>query len=256
MTSTRAQRIADAAIALLAERGLRGLTHRAVDEAAGLPPGSTSNHARTRAALLSAALDRLAELEAAGFDPAASEPAASEPPASPLPMRTPLLSPLSPDQAPSDTESRLQPGPQLPAHGPGPDSGSLRGQGSQLPPLRGADSGSPREQLAAIIAGGLQVALTQGRAMTIARFELALEAGRRPELRARYDSLGGGFVEMVRMLLAGAGCPDPDRRARYLVSWCEGILFNATAGAGQADPPSAADLRTEVDLLLGAVLGP
>lgn len=247
MTSTRAQRIADAAIALLAERGLRGLTHRAVDEAAGLPPGSTSNHARTRAALLSAALDRLAELEAAGFDPAASgfdESAAAESLASP-----------SSGRARSDTESQIQPGPGLPPHDPGPDSGSTHEQKLELP-LRGPDPCSAREQLAAIVAGGLQVALTQGRAMTIARFELALEAGRRPELRARYDSLGGGFVEMVRALLAGAGCPDPDRRARYLVSWCEGILFNATAGAGQADPPSAADLRAEVDLLLGAVLGP
>ncbi len=37
----RHERIADAALNLLAERGMRGLTHRAVDEAAGLPQGST-----------------------------------------------------------------------------------------------------------------------------------------------------------------------------------------------------------------------
>lgn len=63
-TAPRAELIADTALTLLAERGMRGLTHRAVDEAAGLPQGSTSNHARTRAALLEAAVNRLAAREA------------------------------------------------------------------------------------------------------------------------------------------------------------------------------------------------
>ncbi|MGK4580496.1 TetR/AcrR family transcriptional regulator [Kitasatospora sp. HPMI-4] len=71
--SPRAALIADTAIALIAERGLRGLTHRAVDEAAGLPTGSTSNHARTRAALLAAALTRIAEREHADFRPLQEE---------------------------------------------------------------------------------------------------------------------------------------------------------------------------------------
>lgn len=55
--------IADAALSVLGESGSRGLTHRAVDEAAGLPPGSTSNHFRTREALLDAAAKRHAELD-------------------------------------------------------------------------------------------------------------------------------------------------------------------------------------------------
>ncbi|MFC6576320.1 hypothetical protein ACFQBS_06085 [Planomonospora parontospora] len=63
MKSQRAELVAETAITLLAERGMRGLTHRAVDEAAGLPPGSTSNLARTRSALLELALARLTELE-------------------------------------------------------------------------------------------------------------------------------------------------------------------------------------------------
>ncbi|GLZ80616.1 hypothetical protein Afil01_54230 [Actinorhabdospora filicis] len=53
--------LADAAIEVLADKGARGLTHRAVDERAGLPQGSASYHFRTREALLKAALDRLAE---------------------------------------------------------------------------------------------------------------------------------------------------------------------------------------------------
>lgn len=55
--------IADTVIAVLAERGSRGLTHRAVDEAAGLPTGSTSWYARSRADLLACAVPRLAELD-------------------------------------------------------------------------------------------------------------------------------------------------------------------------------------------------
>ena len=57
--------MADAAITVLAEQGGRGLTHRAVDQAAGLPPGTTSNYARTREALLTLTLTRIAELDLA-----------------------------------------------------------------------------------------------------------------------------------------------------------------------------------------------
>ncbi|WP_196054710.1 TetR/AcrR family transcriptional regulator [Nocardia aurantiaca] len=57
-------RLADAAIDTLAEAGMRGLTHRAVDQAAGLPEGSCSNHFRTRESLLEAAVDRLADRDA------------------------------------------------------------------------------------------------------------------------------------------------------------------------------------------------
>ena len=61
----RARQAADAAIAVLADHGGRGLTHRAVDQAAGLPPGTTSNYARTREALLTLTLARIAELDLA-----------------------------------------------------------------------------------------------------------------------------------------------------------------------------------------------
>src|SRR4051794_30664127 len=62
--------IGDTAIRLLVERGMRGLTHRAVDESAGIPAGSTSYYARTRAALLELALARMTVLEAGKFAPA------------------------------------------------------------------------------------------------------------------------------------------------------------------------------------------
>lgn len=66
---TRRDEVLDAAIAVLAERGGRGLTHRAVDKKAGLPLGSSSNCFRTRQALLAGIAARLAEREQREFGP-------------------------------------------------------------------------------------------------------------------------------------------------------------------------------------------
>ncbi|WP_037863734.1 TetR/AcrR family transcriptional regulator [Streptomyces sp. NRRL S-340] len=57
--------LADAAIAVLACQGMRGLTHRAVDRSADLPPGTTSAYFRTRRALLTALVRRLVALDQA-----------------------------------------------------------------------------------------------------------------------------------------------------------------------------------------------
>ncbi|WP_329581673.1 TetR/AcrR family transcriptional regulator [Kitasatospora sp. NBC_01250] len=208
MSSPRAALIADTAIALIAERGLRGLTHRAVDEAAQLPAGSTSNHARTRAALLAVALDRIAEREASAM----------------------LLPP--------------------PADGAGPSGGA--GVTGEVGAAAGAE---PRVLLAELLAAGVHQALTGGRTLTLARFELALEATRRPELRDGYDRAGARFTAQLAQLLAFAGSADPHRHARCLVRWAEGVLFNALAGAGQAHVPGRAELRAEAERYLGALLG-
>lgn len=53
----------DAAIELLGQSGMHGLTHRRVDAAAALPAGSTSNLFRTRDALLEAVVERVADRE-------------------------------------------------------------------------------------------------------------------------------------------------------------------------------------------------
>ncbi|MFB8392860.1 MULTISPECIES: TetR/AcrR family transcriptional regulator [Streptomyces] len=73
--------IADTAIGLVAAAGLRGLTHRAVDAAAGLPAGSTSYYLRTRTALIGACYQRLAELDLADVD--GGSPFGTAPPALP-----------------------------------------------------------------------------------------------------------------------------------------------------------------------------
>jgi AcrR family transcriptional regulator len=54
--------LADAAIGLIAGNGMRALTHRAVDAAAGVPTGTTSNHYRTRRELLRGVLVRIAAI--------------------------------------------------------------------------------------------------------------------------------------------------------------------------------------------------
>ncbi|WP_055479566.1 TetR/AcrR family transcriptional regulator [Sphaerimonospora mesophila] len=190
MFSQRAALIADTAIAILAERGTRGLTHRAVDEAAALPPGSTSNHARTRAALLELALSRLVERQEAAFSAA------------------------------------------LAAVAPG-----KRGKAADL---------------AALVARALHTAMTEQRETTIARYELAMEANRRPELRKVYDELGRRYREPVTALLTAAGSPDPVRQGRQLVAYAEGLLFDAVVGAGGT--PSLDDLRAAFGELLGLFL--
>ncbi|WNM38211.1 TetR family transcriptional regulator [Micromonospora halotolerans] len=63
--AARVARLADAAVELLAEGGMRGLTHRAVDARAGMPPGTTSAYLRTRQALIEAVVQRLADLDRA-----------------------------------------------------------------------------------------------------------------------------------------------------------------------------------------------
>lgn len=66
--------ITDAAITLVAELGMRGLTHRAVDSRAGLPPGTTSAYFRTRKALVEALVRRLADLDRADLEQSALPP--------------------------------------------------------------------------------------------------------------------------------------------------------------------------------------
>lgn len=63
MTPDRRTLLADAALDVLAEEGIRGLTHRAVDRRAALPSGTTSAYFRTRASLFTALVTRLVRLD-------------------------------------------------------------------------------------------------------------------------------------------------------------------------------------------------
>ncbi|GAA3425380.1 TetR/AcrR family transcriptional regulator [Streptosporangium sandarakinum] len=202
MKSERARAVAEAAITLLAERGMRGLTHRAVDEEAGLPPGSTSNLARTRSALLELALERLTEIEGAVFEP--------------------LLGVT--EHAAAGTEPGGSAGPVTP------------------------------ETLAEMTARSLWAQLTVDRRRTVARYELALEATRRPELRRIYDEAGQRFRTLAVAVLTAAGSPDPVRHGHQMVAYGEGVIFDAIAGAGAE--PTLDDLRLGVREVLAGMLGP
>ncbi|MEU9123336.1 TetR/AcrR family transcriptional regulator [Streptomyces sp. NPDC048506] len=81
MNRDRRDLLRDAAIEVLADAGGRGLTHRAVDAAATVPPGTAKNYFPTRDALLRAVAERCveqyheitAQLMAAGAGPADRE---------------------------------------------------------------------------------------------------------------------------------------------------------------------------------------
>ncbi|CAM3040605.1 TetR/AcrR family transcriptional regulator [Tsukamurella hominis] len=57
----RRDEVLDAAIEVLGTLGLKGLTHRAVDAAAGVPAGTASNYFRSRATLVRGVVDRMVE---------------------------------------------------------------------------------------------------------------------------------------------------------------------------------------------------
>jgi DNA-binding transcriptional regulator YbjK len=63
----------DAAIKVLGERGMRALTHRAVDAEAGVAAGSTANYFPTREGLLEAVVEQVSAMERARFDEIAAK---------------------------------------------------------------------------------------------------------------------------------------------------------------------------------------
>lgn len=75
--STR-DRAIRAAVELLGTEGAHALTHRRVDDRAGLPAGSTSNHFRTRAALVDGAADGIVGPELRGLEAAVHPTDAAE----------------------------------------------------------------------------------------------------------------------------------------------------------------------------------
>ncbi|MGX4693476.1 TetR/AcrR family transcriptional regulator [Streptomyces sp. JNUCC 63] len=190
-SAPRAVLVADTALALLAERGMRGLTHRAVDEAAGLPQGSTSNVARTRQALLELAVRRLAEREA----------------------RVLALHEM-----------------------PDPRTGGL-------------------DSLVEGLALAAHRALTLNRALTLARYELALEATRRPELRAHFDAAGARFHDQLGSLVTAMGSSDPERHVLSLVAWADGLMYSCVAGSFHARVPELDEVRADLRELLQGMFG-
>lgn len=200
--------LGDTAVRLLVERGMRGLTHRAVDETAGLPAGSTSYYARTRAALLELTLARMTVLEAGEFGGVMPEPGSAPAPAA--------------DGAPPDLAALLP---------------------------------QDRDGVVELLASIVSDAIRDGRDQKIARYELALEATRRPELRGAYDDAGRTFRTAAVGIMRALGSRDPARHGRFLVMWCEGVMFDSVAGAGWNEPPSRDEIAVGIGELLDGMLG-
>ncbi|MFJ5678482.1 TetR/AcrR family transcriptional regulator [Streptomyces sp. NPDC093097] len=71
----RREQVLDAAVEVLGDQGTRRLTYQAVDRAAGVPTGTTSNYFRNRAALIDGIAGHLPALERREWEALASGPA-------------------------------------------------------------------------------------------------------------------------------------------------------------------------------------
>ncbi|MEU7412883.1 hypothetical protein AB0B40_26795 [Streptomyces sp. NPDC042638] len=65
----------------------------------------------------------------------------------------------------------------------------------------------------------------------LARYELALEAPRRPELQAVLHAAGGRRRAMAANLLTAAGAPDPAAQTNAFVAVLDGMVFNQLTAA-------------------------
>ncbi len=166
MRPDRRQVIARAALNVLATAGARGLTHRAVDAAVGLPTGSTSYYFRSRLALLKACVTELVDQ----------------------------------DHADLDVMHRLA-------------------------------TSRDEEMLAKALGDVLYRWLSTDRQRHLARYELSMEAVRRPDLARVLHHGGVAIRERIAGVLAGLGASDPVEQAYWLVACIDGILFDRIAGA-------------------------
>lgn len=162
---TRREQVLAATVDVLAAAGGHGLTHRAVDRAAGLPEGSTSNHFRTRDALFAAALEQLSTSEATAL-------------------------------------AALGPGVAHPAD---------------------------RAALVRTLADMVGFLLGPGRALTVARHALFLEAAVRPSLRPALVAASTTWWDLLAGALRGLGCDRADQRGRLLLAYVDGLLADQLA---------------------------
>lgn len=185
----RRRQVARAALEVLAAAGARGLTHRAVDRAAGLPAGSTSYYYRTRAALLDACLDDLVRQDQADIA---------------------ALAPL----------------------------------------LRAGDEATFADAMTDV----LHRWTTTERTRQLGRYELFLEALRRPDLARALHEGGATIRRAIGDVLAGLGAPEPHVRAGWLVAAVEGLLLERVAGALASQPVDRAALAEAARWLTRAAL--
>lgn len=108
------------------------------------------------------------------------------------------------------------------------------------------------EEFADGFAAAVHGLLIGGRERQLARYELALEGTRRPELRV---ALAAGTAPLRARLaeqLAGLGVPDPVGRARDMLTLLDGLLFGRLTG-GDGAPPPRDEVAHQIRRILRAV---
>lgn len=117
-------------------------------------------------------------------------------------------------------------------------------------------SAKPRvEDLPDLLTGMIEFSVTTGRDWAIARYELSLEATRRPELRAVLLAVGKRYRDLAVAMLTEAGASDPERQGRDLVAYADGLIFDTVAGAGGREFDRAGVRESVVELLDQAIPG-
>ena len=120
-----------------------------------------------------------------------------------------------------------------------------------------AVSPPPGQELSAF--GALTAALveswlTAGRERQLARYELSLEATRRPELRQTLVTTGAAIRAVIAGRFAAAGVPEPAQRAADFAAFIDGLLFDQIAGAGNRELTTR-DVRAAIGTFLAGVTG-
>jgi DNA-binding transcriptional regulator YbjK len=122
--------------------------------------------------------------------------------------------------------------------------------GAAVPPPPGHELNA----FGALAAALVESWLTAGRERQLARYELSLEATRRPELRQTLVTTGAGIRAVIAGRFAAAGVPEPDQRAADFAAFIDGLLFDQIAGAGNREL-TAPGVRAAIDTLLAGVAG-
>jgi DNA-binding transcriptional regulator YbjK len=89
--------------------------------------------------------------------------------------------------------------------------------------------GGPYEprRAAELVADLIRGMLSPERApLVVARYELVLEARRRPEFQAAFNAVRREFLLLAEQLLPAAGCPQPREHAPELLALLDGLMVN------------------------------
>jgi DNA-binding transcriptional regulator YbjK len=122
--------------------------------------------------------------------------------------------------------------------------------GTEIPALPKGDL----DAFADAAAGLVHAWLTTGRDRQLARYELTLEATRRPELRQVLVTAGARVRGTVAELLGSAGVAEPESRAADFVALVDGLVFDQIAGAGDREL-TPERLRAVIRALLASIGG-